>query len=498
MATATLSDEASASPFQGVRGDASQHAADPAAKVASASGSALRMEVIRLAWPVVVEQLLQTTVAIADVAITGRLGTTALAGSGVALQVFFVVLSGLMSVGIGTTVLVAQATGAKSPERSASAVRQGVSIGVVLGVVLTVLGIVLAGPAVQLGGATGEIAQTAESFLIVSLLGMVPLTVAIAVSGAMRGAGDTRTPMIAGAMTNAINIVAAWGLAFGSWGLPEMGIVGAAWGGNISRLFSAVYLLVMLFRSSTPEGIRLGKGAPSGHSGWMPNLEVGKQFVTLSLPAVIEQLSFSMMFLVFGRILLALGATVLGAQRIAFSAGSLAWLPSIGVMIAVTSLVGQAIGARDHDRAAAVTRFGQQLAAGWMVLVGVFFAAFSTPLAAVFTSDEATILEAGRGMLAFAPGMPIIGMGFVLGGALRGVGDTRFPMVASIATGWLIILPVAWVCATVLGWGLPGAVAGFGLSSVANFAALRWRFSKGEWRNSTGAPAGMPVFAGVE
>ena len=89
-------------------------------------------------------------------------------------------------------------------------------------------------------------------------------------------------------------------------------------------------------------------------------------------------------------------------------------------------------------------------------------------------------------------------MGFVLGGALRGVGDTRFPMVASIATGWLIILPVAWVCASVLGWGLPGAVAGFSLSSVVNFAALRWRFSRGDWRNGSGAPTGMPAFAGME
>ncbi len=498
MATATITDEGSPSPFPATQSDQSRTDARVTSSVTSATGNALRLEVVRMAWPVVVEQLLQTTVAIADVAITGRLGTTALAGSGVALQVFFVVLSGLMSVGIGTTVLVAQATGAKAPERAASAVRQGVSIGIILSAVLTVVGILLAGPAVALGGATGDIADTASSFLIVSLIGIAPLTVGIAVSGAMRGAGDTRTPMIAGAMTNAINIVAAWGLAFGSWGLPEMGIIGAAWGGNIARIFSAAYLVAMLFRPSTTEGIRLGKGAPSGHSGWMPNVEVGRQFLTLSLPAVIEQLSFSTMFLVFGRILLSLGATVLGAQRIAFSAGSLAWLPSIGVMIAVTSLVGQAIGARDHDRAAAVTRFGQQLAAGWMVLMGVFFAALGTPLAAIFTSDEATIIEAGRGMLAFAPGMPIIGMGFVLGGALRGVGDTRFPMVASIATGWLIILPVAWVCATVLGWGLPGAVAGFGLSSVANFAALRWRFAKGDWRNRSNAMPGMPVFAGVD
>jgi putative MATE family efflux protein len=403
----------------------------------------------------------------------------------------------LMSVGIGTTVLVAQATGAQTPERAASAVRQGVSIGAILSVLLMIVGIALAGPAVALGGATGDVAETAVTFLVISMYGLVPLTIQIAIGGAMRGAGDSRTPMIAGAITNFVNIVAAWGLAFGTWGLPEMGIVGAAWGGNIARVLGAVFLVAMLFRSSTPIGIRLGAGSPAGHSGWMPNVEVGRQFLTLSLPAVIEQLSFSLMFLVFGRILLALGTTVLGAQRIAFSAGSLAWLPSIGVMIATTSLVGQAIGARDHARAVAVTRFAQQLAAGWMVLMAVVFVAFGGALAGAFTTDEATVAEASRGLMAFAPGMPIIGMGFVLGGALRGVGDTRFPMIASIATGWLIILPVAWVCASILGWGLPGAVAGFSLSSIVNFAALRWRFAKGEWKNPAGGAPGMPMFAGT-
>ncbi|MBU6151285.1 MAG: MATE family efflux transporter, partial [Chloroflexi bacterium] len=389
------------------------------------TGGELRRDVIRLAWPVVVEQLLSTAVSIADVAITGRLGTIALAGSGVALQVFFVVLSGLMSVGIGTTVLVAQATGARTPVRAAGALRQGVVFGGVLSIILTIVGIALAGPAVALGGATGEVADTATSFLLVSMLGLAPLTIQIAVGGAMRGAGDTRTPMIAGAIVNVINIVGAWALAFGAWGAPDLGIVGAAWGGNIARLVGAVLMVAALFRASTPTGIRLGKSAPLGHSGWKPNLDIGRQFLTLSLPAVIEQLSFSLLFLVFGRILLSLGTTVLGAQRIAFGTGSLAWLPAIGLMIATTSLVGQAVGAKDLVRAAAVTRFAQQLAAGWMVIVGVLFGLFGSAIAGAYTTDPATIEEAARGFYAFIPGMPIIGLGFVLGGALRGVGDTR-------------------------------------------------------------------------
>ena len=144
------------------------------------------------------------------------------------------------------TVLVAQATGARTPVRAAGALRQGVVFGGVLSIILTIVGIALAGPAVALGGATGEVAGTATSFLLVSMLGLAPLTIQIAVGGAMRGAGDTRTPMIAGAIVNVINIVGAWALAFGAWGAPDMGIVGAAWGGNIARLVGAILMVAML------------------------------------------------------------------------------------------------------------------------------------------------------------------------------------------------------------------------------------------------------------
>ncbi|NBX47245.1 MAG: hypothetical protein EBT22_08670, partial [Chloroflexi bacterium] len=267
MSIATLPDDAPSSSAvdlvgNGPPSDGHSGVAREAEVPVVMTGGELRRDVIRLAWPVVVEQLLSTAVSIADVAITGRLGTIALAGSGVALQVFFVVLSGLMSVGIGTTVLVAQATGARTPVRAAGALRQGVVFGGALSIILSIAGIALAGPAVALGGATGEVADTATSFLIVSMLGLAPLTIQIAVGGAMRGAGDTRTPMIAGAIVNVINIVGAWALAFGAWGAPDLGIVGAAWGGNIARLVGAILMVVALFRPSTPDGIRLGKSAP--------------------------------------------------------------------------------------------------------------------------------------------------------------------------------------------------------------------------------------------
>lgn len=443
----------------------------------------LRLDVIKLAWPVVVEQLLSTAVGIADVAITGRLGPSALAGSGVSLQIMFIAFSALSAFGIGTTVVVAQATGARTPAVAGNALRQGMVLGTIFSLLLTCVGWLITEPLIALAGGTGEVAEAGVTFLTVGLVGMVPLTLQFAIGGAMRGAGDSRTPMICGALVNVVNIAAAYALAFGAWGAPEMGVAGAAWGANIARVVGVAFLLGTLLMRSAPEGIRLGSGAPAGMAGWMPNISIGRTFLTLSLPAVIDQLSFSGMFLILGRILLFMGPSVFAAQRIAITAGSVSWLPGIGLQIAATALVGQAIGAKDYDRVVAVNRFAQQLAIGWMIAAAVIFVVGAQHIAGFFTADPDIMAQAAWGLYSFAPGLPIAGIQFVLQGTLRGAGDTHFPMWNSIATQWLVILPCAWFLGHVLGFGIVGAFLGFMASSVVNVTALRWRFGTGIWRS---------------
>ncbi|NCV22147.1 MAG: hypothetical protein EBV45_09380, partial [Chloroflexi bacterium] len=203
----------------------------------------LRLDVIKLAWPVVVEQLLTTAVGIADVAITGRLGPSALAGSGVSLQIMFIAFSALSAFGIGTTVVVAQATGARTPAVAGNALRQGMVLGTIFSLLLTCVGWLITEPLIALAGGTGDVAEAGVTFLTVGLVGMVPLTLQFAIGGAMRGAGDSRTPMICGALVNVVNIAAAYALAFGAWGAPEMGVAGAAWGANIARVVGVAFLL---------------------------------------------------------------------------------------------------------------------------------------------------------------------------------------------------------------------------------------------------------------
>ena len=448
----------------------------------------LRLDVINLAWPVVIEQLLATSVGIADVAIAGRLGPSALAGAGVGLQILSIAINGLGAFAIGTTVAVAQSVGARRPALAGNAMRQGVSLGVLCSIAVVLPALLFTGPLIAFGGGTGEVAIAGEQFLSVAVLGIVPLTVQLAIGGAMRGAGDSRTPMIAGALVNAVNIAAAYALAFGAWGAPNLGIAGTAWGANIARIVGLVFLFAVLFRRAAPEGIRLGPDAPAGTTGWLPDLSMARMFVRLSLPPVIEQVSSALMLLLFGRILLALGPLVFAGWRITFSTVVVTFLAANGLATATTALVGQAVGAGDHDRVGEITKFSLVLGFTWMVASAIMVAIFAPTVASFFTTDQALIAITAGGLYGFVPSMPVSAINNMILGALRGTGDTRFPMWVGIGKAWCIMLPMSWYFSTYLGWGLMGACGGLLAGEVVSASCAVWRYRQRRWTTQSGVP----------
>ena len=448
----------------------------------------LRLDVINLAWPVVIEQLLATSVGIADVAIAGRLGPSSLAGAGVGLQILSIAINGLGAFAIGTTVAVAQSVGARRPAMAGNAMRQGVSLGILCSVAVALPALLFTGPLIAFGGGTGEVAIAGEQFLSVALLGIVPLTVQLAIGGAMRGAGDSRTPMVAGALVNVVNIAAAYALAFGAWGAPNLGIAGTAWGANIARIVGLVFLFAVLFRRAAPEGIRLGPDAPAGTTGWLPDLSMARMFVRLSLPPVIEQVSSALMLLLFGRILLALGPLVFAGWRITFSTVVVTFLAANGLATATTALVGQAVGAGDHDRVGEITKFSLVLGFTWMVASAIMVAIFAPTVASFFTTDQALIAITAGGLYGFVPSMPVSAINNMILGALRGTGDTRFPMWVGIGKAWCIMLPMSWYFSTYLGWGLMGACGGLLAGEVVSASCAVWRYRQRRWTTQSGVP----------
>ncbi|HEX2184723.1 MAG TPA: MATE family efflux transporter [Chloroflexota bacterium] len=430
----------------------------------------------RLAWPVIAEQLLQTLVGVVDMAMVGRLGAAAVAGVGTSTQLLQLAISAMGAVSVGTTVLVARATGARQYRQAAHITRQSLLAGALMGIVLGLAGWLLARPLIRLLGPEAEVVEQGAIYLAISSAGSPALVLMLVAGGAFRGAGDARTPLLASAGMNLVNLVVAYVLVFGVLGFPALGIAGSAAGGVAGRLAGAALLLGMLARG--------GGLADAPGRRWRIDLDVLRRVLRIGIPTAVEQTMLSAGFLLYGAMVIGLGTTVYATQRITFQAINLAFMPAFGFATATTTLTGQSLGAAQPERVPLISRSALRQALFWMILAGVLFAVLAEPVMRLFTADAA-VVELGRVALpVLALAQPFWAVGQVYAGTLRGAGDARFPMLATSAGMWLVRLPLAYLFGIVLGWGLPGVY----LSSTFD-AALRavlnyYRYRSGRWRRT--------------
>jgi putative MATE family efflux protein len=429
--------------------------------------------VARLAWPVIGEQLLLTLVGVVDIAMVGRLGAVAVAGVGSATQLIQLAVSSMGALSVGTTVLVARATGARRPDDAAHVTRQSLLAGLALGMALALIGVLSAEPVIRLLGPEAEVVEIGALFLRLDSLALPALVTMLVAGGALRGAGDTRTPLIASAAMNAINLALAYVLIFGKLGVPPLGVAGVALASVIARTVGAAILLGLLFRR---------RGLSLRSAGWSPDLGVMRRVLRIGVPTAVEQSMLSGGFLLYGALVITLGTTVYATQRITFQAISLAFMPAFGYATAATTVTGQSLGAGRPDLARAATAAALRQALFWMTLAGFLFALLAGPLLSLFSGDPEVIAIGKVALPVLALAQPFWAVGQVYAGSLRGAGDARFPMVATSAGMWLIRLPTAYLFGIVLGWGLPGVYLSStfdaGLRALLNY--LRHR--SGRWQ----------------
>jgi Na+-driven multidrug efflux pump len=207
-------------------------------------------------------------------------------------------------------------------------------------------------------------------------------------------------------------------------------------------------MLAVLFRPRNPVSIH-------GPHGWMPRFDTVRSVFNIGVPSALEELSFAISFAVLTAVIAALGTEALAAQRIAFNALSLAFLPGFGVSLAATALVGQSVGARDARFGSLVTRVAAQYAAIWMGAIGVLYFFAATPIMRAFT-DDPQVVSAGAGALrALTLSQPFWGITFVQAGALRGTGNSTFPLVVNSLWIWSTVL-ICWVAIQQFDAGLTG------------------------------------------
>jgi MATE family multidrug resistance protein len=404
--------------------------------------------VLGLALPIIGENLLQTMVGAVDTFMVADLGKDALAGVGTAIELVFFMIAILSAVSIGATVLVSQAFGGRDSRRTNELARQAIVWGVLLSIPVSLLGTIFAGDVISLFGTEPDVAHNATLYIRIIAATSVVLLLDFVCGSIFRGVGDSRTPLKAAIVANVVNVIVAFLLIFGHLGLPELGVAGSAWGATAGRGTAAAIMLFLLVRGHRTVSIR-------GRVGWRPHVDIGKKLFRLGVPAALEQMLMSCGFMAMMAVVAILGTVSLAAQQIGFTALSMAFMPGFGFAIAATALVGQSIGARKIDDAKTATRIAMIWGTAWMSIGGLVYFIFARQVMSIFSDDPEVISTGVTALRALSISLPFWAAWSVNGGALRGSGDTRSPMYASVAAVWaavgLAYVGVKWFD-TGLGW----------------------------------------------
>jgi putative MATE family efflux protein len=423
-----------------------------------------------LAWPAFGENILQTTLQIASLALVGRLGANTIAAVGLANQIYFVAITVLMGWSVGTTALVARQIGAGQSAQATAIARQSLLLSGIAGVVLGIVGFLLAHPALVGAGANAEVAATGEPFLRVLYLSTPGAGLMLVGSGALRGAGDTRTPMYVTGVANAINLALAYALVLGGFGAPVLGSVGAAWAIVVARTLGAAIVVYLVWRrSSARRGSRL------------LDPTVVRRIAAIGGPAAGEQLIVQAGFLAFNLIAIRIGTAEFAAMQISFNIAQVSQLAGQAFSTAATTLVGQSLGAGRPDLARRAGWLATGTAVVWMTLMGIVFIAFGDAIFRLYGADDQVAALGRYALVIMGIGQAPQGIAFVLSGALRGAGDTRATLVGGIIGTCALRAPVSYLAGIALGLGFTGIWIAWILDWIARSTLFALRFRSNRW-----------------
>lgn len=433
-----------------------------------------RGRIWRLAWPSILENILITAIWTVDTAMVGRIGAEALSSVGLGGQFVFTAVWVLGALGIGASSMVARYIGAGDREHADRVAAQAVLLAVIAGLMGTAIGWPLAPR--FLSWVTRDAVVHAQGMTYFrTLIVTLPLMICISVGNAsLRGAGNTRVPLLVSAVANGSNIILDYVLIFGAWGAPRLGVYGAALASAIAQGLGFVTLMVILFSGRVEidlTWVRLARWRSS----------IVKQILRLSLPAALEEGQSNLARMLFVIIISSLGTAAYAANTVAVSIESLSFMPGWGFAVASSALVGQALGAGERDEALATGWEALRLALPVMSLVGVIFALFPGSIVRIFTNDPAVTPLAMACIRVAALEQPAIALEMVLAGSLRGAGDTRTPLGVSLIGNWLIRLPLAWIVVRHLGGGIAAVWLVTAVDWSVRGGLLVWRYAKGKW-----------------
>lgn len=432
-----------------------------------------RQRIVSLAWPAVMGNLMYTLTSLVDMIMVGSLGAPALAAVGLGGLLIWVSYGIMASVGTGTTALVARFTGAGDKKEVRGVLTQAFILVGLISVFLTVIAFSYSEEILLLIGADKEVAGLGGGYLRIVFLATAFIFSAFVAEGALRGAGDTRTPLKIDIVINIINLVLDYLLIYGKFGFPALGVMGAGIASAISFTAGAFLYFAVLLSGRYVVSIR---GACLG-----VDLDTMRRILRIGVPSSVERLVMSGSMTVYTSIIVGFGTAALAAHQVGLRIEALSFMPGIGFAVAATALVGQSLGAKKPEKAYSLGRETAVLCAVLMSLVGVVLFIFPEKFVHLFTKDGEVVDLGIIYLRLVAISQPALAVTFVLAGGLNGAGDTRWVMYTTVLGLWFFRLPLAYFLGVSMGFGVLGAWVAMIIDIFARSLALGYRFRSRKW-----------------
>ncbi len=402
--------------------------------------------ILDLALPIMGGMVSQNIMNLVDTAMVGSLGKAALAAVGMSSFAAFMSQAFIMGLSSGVQAMAARRLGAGRRSVMAVPLNGGLAIAIALGVPSSIILLLAARPLYPYLNADPAVIAVGVPYLQARLCATTAVGMNFAFRGYFNGVNLSRVYLRSLLVMHGCNLVLNYGLIFGKLGLPELGATGAGVGTAVATYVGTITYFVMAWRHARGAGFLHG----------LPDRVTFRTMLGLSVPSGIRQMFFAAgltaLFWIVGRV----STASLAAANVVVNLMLVAILPGMGLGMAAASLVGQALGRRNHQDA---KRWGWDVVKAAVIvlgLVGLPMLAIPDQLLGLFIKDAATIATGRLPLQIVGATIAIDGVGLVLQNAMLGAGDSGRVMVVAIVLQWVLFLPVAYVVGPLLGFGLLG------------------------------------------
>lgn len=440
----------------------------------------LYYNVIYLAWPIIIQSLLQVLIGTIDIKMVGSLGVDAISAVGTGRNIIMLIMVLVMAISTGTIAMISRFTGMGDHKSISATAGQSFFLSIVAAAFMIPLGLLTNEWILNLLGVHNNVLILAKEYMAIFFLSIPFFLLNFMAKSIFQGAGDTKTPLIIDIVMNFINVLGNFIFIFGFWIFPAMGVGGAAMGTLVARLIGSILGWGALVSGKFVVKVDLADMI-------RPKWEIGKQIMNIGLPTALQGLSRNISrFIIFAILARTIKAeAAVPAYVIGTNLNQYALMPGLAVGTAAATLSGMNIGADKLDRAYETGKICALLGAALMGVLAFIFAIFSTPLIKFFLNESnAEVLQIGK-MFLIIIGLsePFHAVTIALSRTMQGAGYTRYPFLITLVAWVFVRISLSYVLAITLNLGSNGVWIGIAISTVVSGLLSYLLFKKKKWQH---------------